>query len=375
MDLQLTSDQLLLQETTTRFLQDTSPLTKVRELEHNPDGFERDWWERGAELGWTSMLAPEALGGGSISGQALRDLALVAFERGRMVAPGPFVPTNVVVAALGAAATLTADQESWVARLMEGSAVGAIAIEETGGPWGVSGIGTRAEPTADGLVLTGTKAPVEAAAEAEVFVVAAVSDDGPVLVLVPADTEGLTVTRRETIDLVRRFGTVHMEGVVVPSSATLSVGPTAVENLLDIANALSLAETVGALDRVFEFTLEWAFDRHTFGRPLASYQELKHRFADMKLWLEASKATVVAAVTALADGSGAASELVSTAKSYVSEHGPELVQDCVQMHGGIGVTWDHDIHLYLRRVTLNSAIHGTTRDHRERLASMILQGA
>jgi len=92
MDLQLTSDQLLLQETTTRFLQDTSPLTKVRELEHNPDGFERDWWQRGAELGWTSMLAPEALGGGSISGQALRDLALVAFERGRMVAPGPFVP-------------------------------------------------------------------------------------------------------------------------------------------------------------------------------------------------------------------------------------------------------------------------------------------
>ena len=136
---------------------------------------------------------------------------------------------------------------------------------------------------------------------------------------------------------------------------------------------LQLAETVGALDRVFEFTLEWAFDRHTFGRPLASYQELKHRIADMQLWLEASKATVVAAVGAVAAQAPEASELVSTAKSYVSEHGPELVQDCVQMHGGIGVTWDHDIHLYLRRVTLNSATYGTARQHRERLAAMILE--
>jgi alkylation response protein AidB-like acyl-CoA dehydrogenase len=177
------------------------------------------------------------------------------------------------------------------------------------------------------------------------------------------------------VDLVRRFGSLHLDDVAVSASSVVANGDDAVHRCLDISNVLQMAETVGAIDRVFEFTLEWAFDRHTFGRPLASYQELKHRFADMKLWLEASKATVTAAAGAVARGASNASELVSAAKSYVSEHAPELVQDCVQMHGGIGVTWDHDIHLYLRRVTLNSSTYGTARDHRERLATMILNGA
>jgi alkylation response protein AidB-like acyl-CoA dehydrogenase len=138
-----------------------------------------------------------------------------------------------------------------------------------------------------------------------------------------------------------------------------------------VAAALQLAEVVGAIDRVLEFTIEWAFDRLAFGRQLASYQALKHRFADMRLWLEAAKATTAAAVHAVDDHSPDAPELVSVAKSYVGEHAPELVQDCVQMHGGIGVTWDHDIHLYLRRVTLDSALSGTVTDHRRRLATIL----
>jgi alkylation response protein AidB-like acyl-CoA dehydrogenase len=119
---------------------------------------------------------------------------------------------------------------------------------------------------------------------------------------------------------------------------------------------------------VFEFTVEYAADRYSFGRPLASYQALKHRFADMKVWLEAAHATAGAAARAVDSDSTHAAELVSVAKAYIGDRGPVILQDCVQIHGGIGVTWDHDLHLYLRRVVVDRTQWGTPRDHRERVA-------
>jgi alkylation response protein AidB-like acyl-CoA dehydrogenase len=122
---------------------------------------------------------------------------------------------------------------------------------------------------------------------------------------------------------------------------------------------------------VFEFTVQWAFDRYSFGRPLASYQALKHRFADMRLWLEASFATAAAAARAVQAGDPDAAELASVAKAYIGERATDLIQDCVQLHGGIGVTWEHDIHLYLRRGTVNRTMFGTPGDHRRRLADLL----
>ncbi|HEX4246075.1 MAG TPA: acyl-CoA dehydrogenase, partial [Acidimicrobiales bacterium] len=192
--------------------------------------------------------------------------------------------------------------------------------------------------------------------------------------VLPADAPGIRIIPRDSIDLVRRFADVHFDGAVAPTASVVgTVGGAAadVEHQLQVAIVLQLAETVGAIGRVFEFTTEWAFDRFSFGRPLASYQELKHRFADMALWLEGARATTVGATRAVSLGSDDAAELVSVAKAYVGEHAGELVQDCVQMHGGIGITWDHDIHLYLRRVALNGGQYGTVRNHRQRLASLV----
>ena len=122
----------------------------------------------------------------------------------------------------------------------------------------------------------------------------------------------------------------------------------------------------------FDMTVEWAFDRYSFGRPLASYQALKHRFADMMRWLEASHAISDAACAAAADGRPPRrAELVSAAKAYIGEYGAELLQDCVQMHGGIGVTFEHDLHLFLRRFTVNRALAGTPADHRQRIAALV----
>jgi alkylation response protein AidB-like acyl-CoA dehydrogenase len=125
------------------------------------------------------------------------------------------------------------------------------------------------------------------------------------------------------------------------------------------------------MQTAFDLTVEWAFDRYSFGRPLASYQELKHRFADMLSWLEASHAVSDAATAALASGSADAAELLSVAKAFIGDYGGELMQDCVQMHGGIGVTFEHDLHLYLRRHTLNRALYGTPAEHRARLADIV----
>ena len=131
-----------------------------------------------------------------------------------------------------------------------------------------------------------------------------------------------------------------------------------VERQLRTAAVLQCAEMAGVIGRVLEFTIEYAFDRYSFGRPLASYQALKHRFADMKLWVEASYATADAAAHAVDADSPSAAELVSVAKAYIGERAPAIIQDCVQLHGGIGTTWDHDIHLYLRRVIVDQVTAG-----------------
>ncbi len=126
---------------------------------------------------------------------------------------------------------------------------------------------------------------------------------------------------------------------------------------------LQCAETVGILDTVLDMTMQWGFDRHSFGRPLVSYQALKHKYADLKIWLEACRATTKAAVAEVGTRAADADLAVSIAKSYVAEHAPDMLQLCVQLHGGIGVTWEHDLHLYLRRVTLYRSMFGTPEDH------------
>jgi alkylation response protein AidB-like acyl-CoA dehydrogenase len=373
MELELSHDQELFRDTTRKFLEAECPLTTVREWADDPAGFDRSWWRRGAELGWTALLVPEEFGGGSITGEGLLDLALVAEEMGHLVSPGPLLAVNVVAAALAASGTET-QRATVLPALVAGDAIATWCFAEPGGRWDAAGVRLEATATADGFTLHGTKSPVEAAGQADHLLVTARTGDGLTQLLVPADAPGVTVTPLESIDLVKRFGEVHFDGVQVPVDAVVGeVGGAAadVERQLQIAVAIQCAETLGATDRVFAFTLEYAFDRHSFGRPIASYQALKHRFADMKLWLEASHATATSCARAVQAASDDAAELVSVAASYIGDRTPEIVEDCVQMHGGIGVTWEHDIHLYLRRVTLNRALYGAPDEHRERLATLL----
>ncbi len=331
-ELQLTEDQAFLLDTTRRFLDTSAPIPAVRALEHDPAGWSPAYWRQGAELGWTSMLVPEALGGGSLSEHGLLDLVLVAEELGRHVAPGPLAPVNIVASAVARAGTAE-QREAVLPSLLDGSAIAA---------W-CGHVPVEATVDGEGWVLSGAVAAVEAGAQAEHLLVAATTGSEVVQLLVPAGTPGVTVTPRAGLDLVRRHAAVTVAGARLPRSAMVG-GADEVERGLQLACVLQCAETCGLIDVVFTMTVEYLGDRYSFGRPLSSDQALKHRLADDKMVLEACHATA-------------------------------LIQDAVQLHGGIGVTWEHDLHLYLRRATVNRVLHGTPEWHAERIAGALLGAA
>jgi alkylation response protein AidB-like acyl-CoA dehydrogenase len=370
MDLELQPDQELLRDTTRKFLNATVPLTEVRALAENPAGFDGAWWRQGAELGWTSLLVDEQRGGGSVSGEGLRDLALVAEEMGVMVSPGPLIPTNVV------AQTLSHDASDRLAELalpglLSGESVAAWCVAEPGRPVTPDGMTLQVRRDGDDFILDGVKRPVEAGAEADWLLATAGGPDGLSQFLVPAAAPGLRITALRTLDLVRRYAEIRFEKVRVPASAVVgAVGGAALafERQIQTALLLQCAEIVGATDQVFDFTVQYAFDRSSFGRALASYQALKHRFADMKLWIESAQAITVDATRSVQAGASDAGEVVRIAKAYVAERCPELIQDCIQMHGGIGVTWEHDLHLYLRRVVSDRQTYGDPIQLRDQVA-------
>ncbi len=335
MELGLSDDQSFFVETTRKFLADKSAIAAVRALADSADGFDRATWKAGCDLGWTSMLVPEADGGGSLSEHGLLDAVLVAEEIGRAVAPGPLVPCNVAAFAIATGGTDN-QRAAWLPGLVSGDVIGT---------W-----------------VTRNGAATEAGAQADVFVLS--TSDG--VRVVAADAPGVEIAAMEGLDLTRRFASVtvpHGAGEVLDVSS---------DALLQVAVALQSAETCGVIDHVFAMTLEYMGDRYSFGRPISSYQALKHRMADNKTNLEACHAIATAAARAVAAGDDNAQQMIYAAKSFIGPVATEMVQDCVQLHGGIGVTWEHDIHLYLRRATVNRTSYGTPIELRDRLAASVL---
>ena len=328
-------DQEFFSETTARFLIEQMPPNEVRGLRDDPAGFDPDYWRRGADLGWTSLLVDEVHGGGTISGGAVVDLSLVAYAFGRHAAPGPLLPnerrrprrsaygahTDVLDGLLAGTEVAT-----WCAPTFDsGSGPGAPPVEVT--------------QEGSDRILRGVVRPVEAAGQADHLLVTCADESGTTQVLVGASTPGVSVAPMRTVDLTRRFGVVTFDDVRVgPDTVVGTPGEAAidVERQLRLTLAILNAEAVGAMQAAFDMTVEWAFDRYSFGRPLASYQALKHRFADMLTWLEGGHAISDAACVAIDDGSDHADELSVSGRRSSDNMVAELVQDCVQMHGGIG---------------------------------------
>jgi alkylation response protein AidB-like acyl-CoA dehydrogenase len=393
--LDLTPEQQFLRETTAKFLADQVPAAVLQRFGGTvPADFEAAFWRKGATLGWTSLLVSDSSGGGGISEQPLVDLTLIASEFGRYAAPGPLLPANVVAAALSE----TGSHPEVLAELMAGTAVAAWCLTEPREgrlPGHFPAVCLTITPDAGQLVLNGVKRPVEAAGAASHLLVTGVDPGGGLTqVLVPAAAQGVSVSPLASSDYSRRFAAVTFTDVRLPGSAVVGERGGAagqVERQLQIAVVLACAEATGAMQAGFDMTLAWARERYSFGRPLAAYQALKHRFADMKTWLEASLAITATAATAVGEGTvgkgtvgrgrvgegtvggraAEAGELASAAKAYIGQYGPELMQECVQLHGGIGLTKELDLHLYLRRVAVNAMLYGTPAEHRQRIANYV----
>ncbi len=364
---------LLFASTTQSFLEKEASLTRLRELHAAGTSFEADWWRRAAELGWTSLLVSEELGGGSVSGDGVQDLALVAELAGKTVAPGPLHPVSTVLAGLVEAPE---NHEGTIESLVSGELVASWAVYEPGKSWSSLDATVTATPTATGFRIDGVKDRVEAGAESGILLVVARCDGAVRQFLVPTNASGVHVEPQRSVDLVKRYARVHFDGVEVDASAAVGSAEQTTQLIArqsQIALILQCAEIVGILETVVDFTIQWGFDRHSFGRPIGSYQALKHKYADLKIWFEACRATTRAAVAEVAARSPGAELAVSVAKSYVGEHAPGMLQDCVQLHGGIGVTWEHDLHLYLRRVTLYRSMFGTPEEHNLRVYDLTKQ--
>jgi alkylation response protein AidB-like acyl-CoA dehydrogenase len=371
----LTEEQEMVRETARRFLEKAAPLTTVRQAFDSADGFSGDTWREECGLGWVALAAPESAGGFSASGAKAQDLAIVAEEMGRLIGAGPFIPAAVVLDALTQAPDPAA-HGPLMERVVAGEAVVAWAFGEAGDRWDPEVFDTRARIEGDTIILEGAKAYVEAGAQAQALLVTARTDEGVLQALVPADAPGVTVIPSRGVDFVRRFAEVRLEAVRLPISALVSApeqGAAQVERQLQLALLLQCAETNGAVERAFEFTVDYMRDRIAFGRAIASYQALKHRLADMLLRIHSCMATTDAGLEAFDASAPDAGRLARVAKAYVASKSTAIVSDLVQLTGGIGVTWDHDLHIYERRIAVNRAIYGTPERRRAELHRMIFQ--
>jgi alkylation response protein AidB-like acyl-CoA dehydrogenase len=375
-NLELSEDQEFFRSTTRKFLDSEMPLSAVRALYDDRLGFDRDWWSRAAELGWTSMFVPESYGGGTVSGRPTADLAIVAEEMGRLLSPGPLVPVNVVAAAVARSGSDPL-RSRLLPELVSGRSIVAWALCEPGQAWDAQKVTTTVEVAGGHAIVRGVKAYVEAAGAADHILVTGRTGDGLTQVIVPVGTEGLTVTPGRSLDMTRRFGRVHLDGVRVPDMFLVGAPGGAaddVERQKALALCLQCAEMSGIADWTLEMTIDYGRERFAFGRPIVSFQALKHRIADMTVRLEGSKAVTDALAEAIDDGSPEMPMLASVARAYVGEACLDVVDDCVQITGGIGVTWEHDIHMFNRRAAVDRAVLGTPEEHKQQILRHMLEG-
>jgi alkylation response protein AidB-like acyl-CoA dehydrogenase len=365
MDFGFNDDQDLLRESTRRFLTEHQPLVRVRQRLEEPDTFEADLWRQGAALGWTAMLVPPELDGGSVTAQPLVDLVVLAEELGRVLNPGPLVPCNVVADAIARFGT-DAQRSAHLRPLARGEATAAWCLSADGSPEpGAVGVLAAAR---DGWQLDGVARYVHGAGHASFLLVVARDGAGALRTfLVRGAAAGVSVRTLRGLDLTRRFAEVRFESVHVPASDEVGSAGALVERALAVAIVVQAAESVGAADRLLAVTVDYAKKRVQFGRSIGSFQAIKHRLANLAMELEAMRAAAHYAALALGDGLEDAQAAVATVGGYVDDTFAHLCGEAVQLHGGIGFTWEHDAHLFVRRAKVNQALYGDGAWHRERL--------
>jgi alkylation response protein AidB-like acyl-CoA dehydrogenase len=363
----LTDEQQAIKQTAHDFLASRFKSERLREIVASDDGFDASGWKEMAELGWAGLALPEEWGG---QGLGIVDLAVLFEEMGYVCAPSPLLSNTIAGLALAFAGS-DAQKERWLAPLAAGELRGAPALVDAGAPAEPNRFALAAEADGDGVVLDGEKTLVMDAASADFFLVA--SADGRRHV-VEKGAEGVTVTPETSIDPTRRLSSVRLEGVRVASENTLPGSTEDYWPVFQRACVALAAESTGLAQRSLDMSIAYAKDRQQFGRPIGAYQAVSHRCAQMLLETENARSAVYGAAWA-ADAEPQSLPLAaSMAKAYASDAGWRVPDAAIQVHGGIGFTWEHDLHFFLKRGRANAATFGDAKWHRERVADAVLAG-
>jgi alkylation response protein AidB-like acyl-CoA dehydrogenase len=372
--LEFTSEQDELRDGVRAMLARECPISLVREVVEKgttPDAL----WTQMVDLGWPALTVPERAGG---LGMGAVELAVVVEELGRVLAPGPFLSTVTQFAPVVAEAGSPEQQERFLGGIAAGELTGTLALVEESGSVDAGHVTTTASPDDDGFVLAGAKETVvEASTADEIAVVARTpgtrGDDGVgAFVVSRADAR---IDPVDALDPTRPLARVALDGVRIDADRALGApGPAtaeAVRRAVEVATTALAVETVGAAQAIFDITLAYAKQREQFGAPIGSFQAIKHKFADMLVALERARATSYFAALTIAEDDDRRALATSTAKAAAGDCAALIAKEGIQIHGGVGYTWEHDMHLYVRRVKSSSLLFGNAAQHRARVADLI----
>ncbi len=374
MDFSLSPEQELLQNAAREFLTQECPPALVRELYSDPNGFSPELHRKAAALGWTGLLIPEAYGG---LGLGMLDMTVLLEEIGRAVMPDPFLFSSVLTTLGLVQAGSAAQKDAWLPRLASGQTIGTLAFLERDDRLDARGIQLKAQKIEHGYLLSGTKMFVPFAAVADILLVVArttgKAEQGVSLFLVERQSPGLTITPLDIIDQTRRMYSVEFQQVVVPKTALVGKkgkGWKIMARLLDAACVALAADSLGGAQRALELAVEYTKTRTQFNRPIASFQALKHMAAEMASDIEPARSLVWYAAYAFDALPDEASRAAALAKARLSDVYARTTNRAVQMHGGIGFTWEHDMHFWFKRAKWNEFAFGDATYHRERVARL-----
>lgn len=371
MEVKLSEDHMEMIRQARRFCDNEMPMTYVREMFEGERGFTDGVWNKMVEMGWTALFIPEQYGG---LGMGMLDLALVLQEMGRSVAPGPLFSTVLLGAGAVAAAGTEAQKQKYLAGVAEGRLRGTLALSEPDSGADPSCIALEAKKAGDAYVLNGTKIGVPDAHVADFLVVAALVEGGITLFIVDLPAAGVTVTALPTMDATRKLCVVEFKNVRLAAENVLGEpgkGWVPLQRTLQKAAVGLCAECVGGAERAMEIAAEYAKVRIQFDQPIGSFQAVKHRCAQMYVDTESARSIMYWAAWAQdQDDEKDAAIAASAAKVYCTEAYRNVTASAVQVLGGTGFSWEHDIHFYLKRAKANELSLGDTIYHRDQVVSL-----
>ncbi len=372
MDFDLSETQQLFKRSAGELFAQECPPSLVREMIEKTQPYSEALWEKLVEQGWTGLIFPEEYGGLELG---MVEMAVAFEEMGRALVPGPFLSTVPLAGSLINKASSKEQRERYLQAICEGRAKATVALLEESARWDTDAISLEAVAADGGLKLNGKKLFVSDAAVADFIITPVRAGSDLTLVIVNRSAPGLSVREMPSIDATRNLYEVAFDDVTVDEREVLATGDAArdaLEYAIDVATLALSAEMVGGMQRVLDASVEYAKTRKQFGKPIGQFQAVQHHCANMLLMCESARSAVYYAAWVMGNEPDEAPLAVSIAKTYTSDSYREVGNLGIQVHGGVGFTWEDDLHFYYKRAKASELMFGDATFHRERIARLVV---